>query len=48
MVGEIGYVASAGRGDSGFDWGIWLFAGLDAVEEILHMGDGAVLEAVGA
>src|SRR5712672_722817 len=48
VVGEVGYVAGAGRGDSGFDWGIGLFAGLDAVEEILHVGDGAVLEAVGA
>src|SRR5712675_2612188 len=48
VVGEVGYVAGAGCGDSGFDWGVGLFAGLDAVEEILHVGDGAVLEAVGA
>ncbi len=48
VVGEVGYVAGAGRGDSGFDWGVGLFAGSDAVEEILHVGDGAVLEAVGA
>src|SRR5712675_1639660 len=48
VVGEVGYVAGAGCGDSGFDWGVRLFAGLDAVEEILHVGDGAVLKAVGA
>ena len=48
VVGEVGYVAGAGCGDSGFDWGVGLFAGFDAVEEILHVGDGAVLEAVGA
>ncbi len=48
VVGEVGYVAGAGRGDSGLYWSGGLFAGLDAVEEILHVGDGAVLEAVGA
>src|SRR5712692_2030642 len=48
VVGEVGYVAGTGCGDSGLDWGVWVFARLDAVEEILHVGDGAVLEAVGA
>ena len=46
MVGQIGDLACAGCGDSGFDWRVWLFTRLDAVEEILHVGDGAVAEAV--
>lgn len=48
VVGQVGDVAGAGCGDTGFDWGVGLFARLDAVEEILHVGDSAVLEAVGA
>ena len=48
VVGEVGDLAGAGRGYTGFDWGVGLFAGFDAVEEILHVGDGAVREAVGA
>src|SRR5260221_603714 len=48
VVGEVGYVAGAGCGDSGLYWSVGIFTGLDAVEEILHVGDGAVLEAVGA
>ncbi len=39
-------MASAGCGDSGFDWGVWLFARSDAIEEILNVVDGAVAEAV--
>jgi len=45
-VGEIGDLAGAGCGDSGFDWRVGLFAGFDAIEEILHVVDGAIAEAV--
>ena len=47
LVGEIGDVAGAGGGDAGFDGGVGLFAAADAVEEIFHVGDGAVAEAFG-
>src|SRR6266850_963359 len=45
-VGQIGDLAGAGCGNSGFDWRVGLFTGLDAIEEILHVVDGAVTEAV--
>ena len=47
VVGEIGDVAGAGGGYAGFDRGVGLFAAADAVEEIFHVVDGAVAEAVG-
>ena len=43
---QIAEMAGAGGGDPGFYWRIRLFARLDALEEILHMRDGAVTEAV--
>src|SRR5208282_2588221 len=45
-VGQIGDVAGAGCGDSGFDGRVGLFAGPDAIEEILHVVDRAVAEAL--
>src|SRR5882672_7215023 len=45
-VGQIGDLAGAGCGNSGFDWRVGLFAGLDAIEEILQVVDGAIAEAV--
>src|SRR5258706_13098702 len=45
-VGQIGDLAGAGCGNSRFDWRVGLFAGLDAIEEILHVVDGAIAEAV--
>ena len=47
LVGEVGDVAGAGGGDAGFDGGVGFFAGADAVEEIFHVGDGAVAETFG-
>lgn len=44
VVGEVANVASAGCGDSGFDGGVGLLAGLNAVEEVSHVGIGPVLE----
>ena len=45
-VGQVGNVAGAGCGDSGFDWGVGFLSGSDAIEEILEVVDGAVAEAV--
>jgi len=44
MVGQVGDVAGARCGNSGFDWRVWLFATPHTVEEILHVGDRSVLE----
>lgn len=46
MVGEIADVAGSGGGDACFDGGVWLSTGLDAVEEVAHVGDGAVFKAL--
>ena len=46
-VGQIRDLPGAGCGDSGFDRRVRLFAALDAVEEVLHVVDGAVAEGVG-
>src|ERR1700719_1850732 len=43
-VGQIGDLARASCGDSGFDRCVWLFAALDAVEKVLHVRNGAVAE----
>ena len=45
-VGEVGEVSGAGGGYASFDGGVGFFAGLDAVNEVLHVGEGAVAEAV--
>ena len=39
-------MSGSGGGDSGFYRGVWRFAGLDATEEIAHVGVCAVLEAL--
>src|SRR6266481_6885194 len=45
-IGQIGDLTGAGCGNSRFDWRVGLFACLDAIEEILHVVDGAIAEAV--
>ena len=45
-IGQVGDLAGAGCGDSGFNGRVRLFARSDAFEEILHVRDGAVAEAV--
>src|SRR5215472_2835961 len=42
VIGEIADVTRAGGGYTGFHRSVRLFARLDAVEEILHVGDGAI------